>query len=50
MISKFEGTRKCELDERIGDVIRSSDYQTIEIKSKEGKVVSLVKPDMESKI
>ena len=54
-ISKFEGTRECDLDERIGDVIRSTDYQTIEIKSKEGKVVSLkqsisVKPDMEGKI
>ena len=53
-ISKIDGNRECDLSERIGDLIRSNDYQKIELLSKEGKVVSIkqsisLKPDMESK-
>lgn len=54
-ISKFEGDRECDLSERIGDLIRSQDYQNIEIIRRDGNVVSIkqsisVKPDMEGKI
>lgn len=40
-ISRVETHRECDLCEPIGDLIRSNDYQKIEIMSKDGKVVSL---------